>query len=79
MSKSDKCALACILLYILMGFVTNSYVNVYRYNDWEKIENSDVDAKVGLSSVFWPVYWTSRLTTYMVENIPNISIKINGE
>lgn len=62
-----------------MGFLTNSYVTIHRYKDWQKIEHSDVDARVLLSSIFWPVYWTSRLTTCMVENIPNISIKVNGE
>ena len=79
MNKKDKKWLAVMILYILMIFFTHSYMSIYRYHDWvdpQRPRSDSSNLKLILGSLAWPVYWTSRFTTYLVEEVPKLSIKV---
>ena len=62
----------CTILYFIGAFFTNSYCQVYRWEDW-KDPNAKyrtpkavaMDKTVG-ATIGWPIYWTSRFTTHLV-------------
>ena len=82
MNKKQTLAIA---VYVAGMFFTNSYCLIYRWNDWLRPERYYVDetAKVRttLATAFWPIYWTSRGCTALVQSAANVEfcIKSTGE
>jgi len=80
---SDKNIFKCIILYIFIGFMTHSYTIKYIYDDWlreyksingeyfavDKTRNDCI-----LSGVLWPMYWTSRGTSFLVDKLGEVKI-----
>jgi hypothetical protein len=68
--------------YLAMCFLTNSYINEYRMDDWiendhgknKSIHSMDCWISGHAAALLWPVYWTSRLSTYVVKEAPKVKI-----
>lgn len=85
MSKScSEClltvALVCALfVYIAGGFLTNAYCQVYRWDDWVYryfdrygnfcVRDDSATQNTLWATIAWPVYWASRISFWIVEEI----------
>lgn len=70
--KTMKTRTICVLLtlYLLGGFLTNSYVRKYRWPEWKEQDTEYekyTNLKIFTSTVFWPIYTLSRLSDEIVD------------
>jgi hypothetical protein len=83
----NKKIVSCICIYVVMAFMTNSYVRNYRYKDWANYENgTDLNAEnrrsasaglsVLFSTAFWPLYVGSRLTDSVVDVMMTTKVEV---
>lgn len=77
-----------------MMFITNAYCQVCRWEDWSKqakvdyhpfggreayfVDEMRAKQKTALATAFWPVYWTSRASLYLVKRLPEIEVKVKA-
>lgn len=73
MSSSSKANWAAFLIfvYILGGFLTNSYVRLVRLEHWysEASFRAHADFQMGMATLLWPAYWFACLCDWIVEHL----------
>lgn len=70
--KSD----ICIVMYVVMMFLTNAYCQVHRWKDWSNSDDRNIPVVMtGFATVAWPVYWMSRGSIYVVKKWPAVELK----
>ena len=73
--------------YLGMMFVTNSYCQVYRWSEWAKpnkyehesyVADERAHIRTGFATVFWPAYWISRGSIFILEQTKRIKIDVKA-
>jgi len=74
MSKCQKILInLALFVYVAGAFLTNAYCRSYRWPFWRN--GSDAEFIYTFFATFlWPVYWLARASTWLVENIPRITL-----
>ena len=73
MSDERKVA-ALFVVYLAGALLTNSYCQVYRWQQWDNQSFGDGFAFTALTTVGWPVYWASRGATWIVGKEPTAEL-----
>ena len=84
-SKSDKVkrenlGCAIIIAYVLIGFMTAAYVNVYRIPAWRAVgEHTAVEAEASFFlGALWPAYWLYCLCEFIVIRLGEVRICVGS-
>lgn len=78
-----KFFLKMFAIYLLGALMTNSYCQVYRYDDWRKESHDPTDAgwKLSGATIGWPVYAMSKLSMDFLRSLqckPVPEVESNG-
>jgi hypothetical protein len=73
-----------VAIYLIGGFLTNAYCQVYRWDDWaQRVQKSEVypylvtnddaaEGKLMSATIVWPAYWAARAALCVVSLEVNV-------
>lgn len=72
-----------VLIYFAGAIFTNAYMQKYRYNHWQSLHsetrtNAPAGIKLGVGSIFWPVYLTFIGSDVALDWIENGEISLDS-
>ena len=62
----DTKIICALVFYVLGAILTNSYCQIHRHDDWAKNNRADAYIKTVAATLFWPLYWPSKVSLWVM-------------